>query len=275
MKTLVDHHIHILEKSVLNSESLDRYWQRAQKNQIGFLGFSEHAYLFQQAESINFNQWQKNKQVFDLEKYYRVLAGFRQKTPGILIGLEVDFYPERLAETRAFIEYCRCCYDFDFLSGSVHWIGDWGIDLDKESYHEKMSSEQTVREKYNQYYDLIEQMIETRLFDLVCHLDLIKIFGAVDPGNEKFWNLIKILKQNDQALEVNINGLNKPIQEPYPGFGFVKKCLEQSIPITLSSDAHEESRVGEHFDITIKELRNLGLKNLIYYEAGQRKKLFI
>src|SRR5690625_6381134 len=73
-------------------------------------------------------------------------------------------------------------HPFDYVIGSVHWIGNWGIDLDiyKAEYEKR-----DIKTVYQQYFDQIVTLAESKLFDFVGHIDLIKIF-SYKPDDQAF-----------------------------------------------------------------------------------------
>ena len=67
-------------------------------------------------------------------------------------------------------------YDFDFLTGSVHWIDGWGFDHmgQKELWKNK-----NINEIYKRYYNIMFQLCESSLFTGLAHPDSIKCFGYI------------------------------------------------------------------------------------------------
>src|SRR5690625_6819785 len=86
------------------------------------------------------------------------------------MGIEMDYTPGKEREMETFIK----AHPFDYVIGSVHWIGDWGIDLAdfKDEYDKR-----DIKEVYTQYYDQIVTLAESKLFDFVGLIDLFKIFS--------------------------------------------------------------------------------------------------
>ena len=42
----------------------------------------------------------------------------------VLLGLEVDYFPETIEAVSEYLAQ----YPFDFLIGSIHWVGPWAVD---------------------------------------------------------------------------------------------------------------------------------------------------
>ncbi|MBD3238616.1 MAG: histidinol-phosphatase HisJ family protein [Candidatus Moranbacteria bacterium] len=261
----VDHHLHFLQKnSKICSNILYDYLETGKKRGVEFFGFSEHAYLFKEAERINFNPWQQKRMIYSLQDdYLKALSKLKQENKNILIGLEIDYHPKKEKEIKAFIQACKKNYDFDFFSGSVHWIKNWGIDLDEKLYAQKMNK-QSQSKYFKKYFSLIEKLIDSGLFDFVCHLDLIKLFDITPLDQVYFKKIIKALKKFRLGVEINTNGMNRPIKETFPSLDLVRILKKNQIPLTLSSDAHTAFRVGEYFSNCLRELKKNGYKKLFY-----------
>jgi len=62
--------------------------------------------------------------------------------------------------------------DVDYLIGSVHFIDGWGFDNPEFIGRYEHEDIDLIWQKY---FDTIEAMAEAKLFDIVGHLDLIKV----------------------------------------------------------------------------------------------------
>src|SRR5699024_10941292 len=129
-------------------------------------------------------------------------------------------------------------HPFDYVIGSVHWIGDWGIDLDiyKEEYEKR-----NIKEAYEQYFAQIITLAESHLFDFIGHIDLIKIF-SYRPADEAFIDklydkVVHALAEADICIEISTAGLRKPVGEIYPTKQLLQKCYDAGVGIVISSDA--------------------------------------
>lgn len=88
------------------------------------------------------------------------------------IGLEADFHPG----TEPYVRKLISGYPYDYLIGSVHYIGAWPFD-NPEFAAEFEARE--LREVYSEYFRLAAQAARSGLFHSIGHLDLPKKFGHV------------------------------------------------------------------------------------------------
>ena len=87
--------------------------------------------------------------------------------------MEVDYLPGKESLTKQVLS----AYDFDYIIGSVHFwlIGILPIRLTKRY------DQVDIDELYVQYFTLIQQLATSGLFDIVGHLDVIKVFLSFAP----------------------------------------------------------------------------------------------
>lgn len=207
----------------------------------------------------------------DHEWYYRqideeTVLKLREEYPSfkILLGLEADYRPGREKELERIIAE----KPYDFIIGSVHHLEDW--EFDHPDYLEEYRRWDSGK-LYRNYFRVVEQAVDSGLFQLVGHLDLIKVFGYRYQGDllSLVEPVLQKIKEKGLVVEVNTNGLNKPVREVYPSETVIKRCLTLGIPLALSSDAHEPWQVGLYFDKTKQLLRSMGCTQLIYLEQKE------
>jgi histidinol-phosphatase (PHP family) len=238
----------------------DEYIKKAIKKGIKIYGFADHA-------PMNFDL--KYRMSFEeMEKYEQNIKSLSQKYDNIkiLLGYEVDFTPE--------VDKRVLNRDVDYLIGSVHFLDNWGFD-NPEFIKEWQNRD--VDDIYKEYFYLIEQMAKSKQFDIVGHLDLIKVFGykPKTPIKDLAKNAIKEIKKASMAVEINTAGLRKPIKEIYPSFELLEMILEENIDITFSSDAHSPEQVGFMLKETIEEIKKFGFSEAVYFEKRKKHKVKI
>ncbi|OHD96924.1 MAG: histidinol phosphate phosphatase [Sulfurimonas sp. RIFCSPHIGHO2_12_FULL_36_9] len=239
---------------------ISQYIEKAIGCGIKYFGFSEHAPMnFDEKYRINFEQMREYEEA--------VLAAkerYKNKIE-ILLGYEVDYLigymDERVLNA-----------DVDYLIGSVHFIEEWGFDNPEFIGNYK---NQNIDEIWQKYFNAIEEMAQSRLFDIVAHMDLIKIFNFL-PSKEAVdiaKNALIAIKKADMSIEINVAGFRKPIGEAYPSLSLLKEANKLNIPITFASDAHTPEQVGLYSDEAIKMARSAGYAECVLYR--KRKKYFI
>jgi histidinol-phosphatase (PHP family) len=186
--------------------------------------------------------------------------------PRVLFGIEADYYEG----CERFLEKWLEREDFDYVLGSVHYIGHWGFD---NPYTQQVWNEVSIPDTWAAYFKLIEKLADLRLFDAVAHLDLPKKFGHVLSDRvlkEMIQPVLDKIAEAGMGMELNTSGLRKPVKEIYPSPLIVSLARERGIPICFGSDAHSPDDVGKDFPAALRLAREAGYTQ--YFRNKKRKK---
>ncbi|MBU1657483.1 histidinol-phosphatase [bacterium] len=234
------------------------YIEKAIQSGVKYFGFSDHAPMdYDPKYRMRFDEMQKyEKDVLQAKEKYK-------NKIEILLAYEVDYLQghmdERILNAKV-----------DYLIGSVHFIGNWGFD--NPEFIGRYEHED-IDEIWQKYFDAVQEMAESKLFDVVGHLDLIKVFKFMPKKNI---NLIAkeallAIKNSDMVLEINVAGYRKPIGEAYPSFSLLKQAYELDIPITFGSDAHKPEQVGLFSDEALQMAKSVGYTQCAIYKKRKRE----
>ena len=115
-------------------------------------------------------------------------------------------------------------------------------------------------------------MAESKLFDIVGHLDLIKVFKFMPKKDISIIakDALNAIKKADMTLELNVAGFRKPVKEAYPSTSLLKEAFKLGIPITFSSDAHKPEQVGLFNDEILQIARDAGYSKCALYRKRKR-----
>ena len=208
---------------------MDEYVAQAMACGIDIFGFSDHAPMaFDERYRMRFDEMALYREEFTRLKERYDLE--------LLFGYEVDYLEGYMDERVLGAEV-------DYLIGSVHFIEKWGFD--NPEFIGRYESED-IDEIWRKYFHHIEQMAKSRLFDIVGHLDLIKVFKFLPKSDivALATPALEAIKAADMVLEINVAGFRKPVGEAYPSKALLQKAYELGIAITFGSDAHEPAQVG-------------------------------
>jgi histidinol-phosphatase (PHP family) len=257
-----------LASDYFTERNLARYVERASDLGIGELGFSEHVYRFKEALDV----WQHPLWVEyaadPLDDYVEFLVEMRAAGYPIKVGLELDYVPGRESELAALLEG----RPFDYVIGSVHFIADRAVDDEPYDAWRESSPEEVWRE----YFEAVGQAAASGLFDVLAHLDLVKVWGTGRPApSAQLTTYYKLAMEEiaaaDVAIEMSTAGLRKPVGELYPSPELLRMCLEAGKPIALSSDAHTPEHLGFAYDRAVETLRAAGVDELAVFERRVRR----
>ncbi len=210
--------------------SMEEYVQKAIEKKIDIFGFSDHA-------PMNFDTYRMRfeEMPFYEQEVLRLKDQYAQDIT-LVLGYEVDFL-------QGYIDERVLKRDVDYLIGSVHYLGQWGFD-NPEYIGEYQKKD--LNQIWQDYFDAIEAMAKSGLFDIVGHIDLMKVFNYFPTKDIRLLakNAIQAIKKANMVVEINAAGLRKPVAKPYPSDSIMQLLAEHDIPITFGSDAHAPEHVG-------------------------------
>jgi len=241
------------------------YAQSAIKCGLTEIGMSDHSPMPDGFDAA----WRMS--LLELPEYLEEVETVRDEMQADLtlrIGLEADFHPGTESEVQAMID----AYAWDYIIGSVHFIGDWGFDNPDEMHRWDAVD---VEDAYVAYFDLVAQSAATGMFDIIGHPDLIKKFGQRAPVasqrvDQAESNMLDAVKEADMVLEISSAGLRKPVQEIYPHARIIEKAAKRQIPFAFGSDAHAPEEVGHGMEVCLDILSRSGVREVASFERRQR-----
>lgn len=185
----------------------------------------------------------------------------------VRMGLEVDYFPETIAQVREKL----APYQFDYLIGSVHFVDDFPIDFEAR-YWEELAPDDRNR-IWRMYWERVRAAAETRMFDFIGHLDLPKKFGyypSVDLTGHALAALDAIAKSG-AAIEINTSGWDKPAREAYPSAFLLEQAQRRRIPLVINADAHSPAHVARDFDRARLMALDAGYTETLRFEGRARR----
>ncbi len=242
--------------------TMEEYIEKAIELGIDIFGFSDHAPMDfdpkyrMKKEHIEFYE----NAVLNLQRKY-------EKDIDIRLAYEVDF----MQNIPLLDEVINS--KVDYLIGSVHFIDEWGFDNPEFiGKYEK----QNIDDIWIDYFKSIEAMAKSGKFDIVGHLDLIKVFKFLPKKDIKLLaqNALKQIKKSNMTLEINSAGFRKPIKEQYPSKQLLELSYELNIPITFSSDAHSVEQIGFAYDKVTKLAKDIGYTKCISFRNRDREEFY-
>jgi histidinol-phosphatase (PHP family) len=275
---IVDSHVHLQphgEKPPVNRERIELYLEHARRNGVDVVVFTEHLFRFREAFDLLEGWWDADPNPalasiaraywrdhvnLSLADYARVIEEAKSAGLPVRLGIEMDWIPGRASDLRDLL----APYAWDCILGAVHWVGAFGIDM------EACVGEWGRRDTggvWNEYAQLVEDLADARLVDVLAHADLVKIWGFRPADRSGFdRRIVAAASRNGLAVEVNTNGLQKPVGEMYPDREVLRLALAAGVPVTLASDAHAPERVGQYFEAAASLARAAGHRQYVSFD---------
>ncbi len=257
----------------------EAYVKQALSLSFTAVGFTEHSPLpFETPFSLK----NKNTKAY-LDETDRLKEKYKDQI-ALYRALEMDFIPG-LSED---FDFWRDKLKLDYQIGSVHLVkpdhGDelWFIDgPNPEIYDEGLQKffGGDIRKAVKTYYHQINQMVESQRFEIVGHVDKIKMHNKnrYFTEDEKWYRrlvdeTLELIREKDLVVEVNTRGMYKKRSDRlFPDDYTLKRVYEMNIPVLISSDAHQPSELNMLFDYAEKRLLQTGFGAMAFFYNGKWK----
>jgi histidinol-phosphatase (PHP family) len=259
---IADYHIHTRMCRHATGEPRE-YVERAIALGITEMGFADHLPFlggWQPRHDLT-DDWAMRPQ--ELDGYVALVLGLADEYEDdvrILLGVEADFIPETLDETAAVLRR----YPFEYVIGSVHVVGDrFGFDHPDEAGR---LAAYGIDRLHLESLELARQLAESRLFDIVGHLDHAKKYGLPqdEPAVAAAGSAaLRAVAAAGMIIELNTGGLRKPVAEAFPGPALLAEANALRIPLVFGSDAHRPGDVGHSFDAAVALAREAGYAGVL------------
>lgn len=255
---------------------IESYVEQAAKQGLDEIGFTEHLYRCVESGPVLGRFWEyepkedlaaqteafvAEDRTLSLENYVAAVVGAKDRGLPVKLGLEVDFMPESIGAVLEFLEP----YPWDFLIGSVHWIGGWSVDHGGAAYE---VARRGVRQTYEDYFELEIQLAASGAVDVLAHVDVVKVHGDVleEPPTDLYERVVAAAAESGTAVEASSSGMYKAVGEMYPAPTLLAMFGQAGVPITLASDAHEPAHCGRDADVLIAAAREAGYTDHLIFD---------
>ncbi len=194
----------------------------------------------------------------DLPVYRAEVERLREAHRGRLrvhLSLEFDYIPEHHPALWGLV----APYAFDYLIGSVHFIGHdaagvpWAYDLTRQGFERGLRGLYggDIRRLVGAYYERIRGLVAWGRVAIVGHIDRVKRWNRDNQyfNEEDTWYrneveaALQACARAGLIIEINTTGWRDAVQSPYPSPWIVRRCLDLKIPLVVTTDAHAPDRV--------------------------------
>ncbi|WP_457566636.1 histidinol-phosphatase HisJ [Caldithrix abyssi] len=244
----LDYHIHTKLCKHATGE-MEEYVEQAIEKGFKEIAFTDHIPLPQAFDLAH------RMELRQIDDYLNSIEKLRVRYPeiSILAGIEADFYDG----FEDFLDAFLSRHPFEIIILSVHFVRHWPKGNWAFSYY---FPDRAIAEIYSDYLQAIMRGIQTGLFNVLGHLDLIKRDNArlLDHNESEVRELLQLAARQQMAVEINTSGLRKEIGEPYPHQTIWPLLAEYQLPVVMGSDAHAPGQVGFDFTNMERALSQIG-----------------
>lgn len=260
---------------------IEAYVEAAAAHGVTELGFTEHLYRCVESEPVLGEFWLdepseecaahtiefvREDRTLSLDDYVEAVVDAKDRGLPVKLGLEVDFFPETIGPVMELLEP----YPWDYLIGSVHWIGGWWFDR----CHAKDEWERRgYRKVYEQFFELEAALAESDTVDVLAHIDRVKYLGHRLPEEplDLYDALVTAAASTGVAIEVSSAGLRHPVNEIYPAPKLLARVHDAGLDITFASDGHGPKWAAWEFEELARIALDAGFSHTARFHARRRR----
>lgn len=271
---MLDYHLHST-CSADGISTIAQHCRRAAEQGFIEIGFCEH---------VDFDPRDRTCGFFDYALFCRQIEAQRGRHGNplaIRAAIEATYQASREEEIRELLRG----KELDYVIGSVHLVEDgqeWAM-VSEEGFCERYFAQRSVREAYQPYFAEVCQAVESGLFDLIGHLDLVKRYGVRCYGPfapslfaTEVREILELAVERGVGLEINTSGLRQAPGETYPGLEILRWYKELGGQIlTVGSDAHTVEDLGIGVANALDLAREAGFEAITLFEKREPRQLRI
>ncbi|HDR4460554.1 histidinol phosphate phosphatase domain-containing protein [Bacillus cereus group sp. MYBK249-1] len=274
-----------VKEGPFTTEWIDLYLEEAVRKGIKEVGIVDHLYRFHEAKGyyekyVDISdsklgriqkEWLDQVRVVSLYDFTKAIEEAKERwgKRGVTLklGIEADYFIGCEGELKELL----ALGDFDYVIGSVHFLNGWGFDNpDTKEYFEVHD----LRALYDMFFKTVESAIRIELFDIIAHLDNIKVFNYRLDENEQlsyYEEIACALVETNTATEINAGLYYRyPVREMCPSPLYLQVLAKYGVPITISSDAHYPNDLGNYVQENVQTLRAHGVTQVATFTKRAR-----
>ena len=201
-----------------------------------------------------------------MEDYVGVVLDGKARGLNVQLGLEIDYFPDSIDAVLELIDP----YPWDFLIGSVHWIGPWAIDSSEVAWE---FDRRGVDQAWSDYFSLVESLAASGTVDVLAHVDVCKKYGY-RPEREPidvYAAVVEAAARSGTAVEVSSQGLRNPAGEVYPSPTLLRMFHDAGVPVTLASDGHTPDQAAWGHDEVVDAARAAGYVSRLSFDRRRSR----
>ncbi|TDK60871.1 histidinol phosphate phosphatase domain-containing protein [Bacillus salipaludis] len=274
-----------VQKGAYDSSWIDLYLKEAKRKGLREVGIVDHLYRFKETRAYfekyldlgetdlgkMQRKWLDQVMTVSMGDFVQVIAEAKKRweAEGITLrlGIEADYFPGG----EEWLQELLGSYEWDYVIGSVHYLYGWGSDNPET---QQRFSEFQLEALYEDFFNVVEKAIRSKLFSFLAHLDNLKVFNYRPEESlllAHYEKIAKALVETDTATEINAGLYYRyPVKEMCPSRTFLDVLIQKGVRFTTSSDSHFPDDIGAYIDLNTKTLLEKGIKEIATFEKGKR-----
>ena len=206
----------------------------AERADLDAIGIADHCIVSSREEQRH----QRENMGFNLDVTYErrrsAIEAMRERRDIIIYdGVEMDFHPADADEIAAFLDEVG----FDYTVGSVHEVDGTNVHFED---HFAEQSAAARRDHVATYFDRLVALIESELFDIAAHVDLVERNSTLRglATDEQYRRVAKAFTDSRTVPELNAGRVLSEYGEVHPTPQFMEILLEEDVEFVFGTDSH-------------------------------------
>jgi len=240
---------------------MEDYVQKAIDEKIDIFGFSDHNPM-----ELDKKHRMEYKYKDDYKNMFQSVKKQFEKEIKLLFAYEFDYLQYGM-DKKILNE------KLDYLIGSVHILDNFIVDDEKKIKEYALKVGQFKNKDsdslWENYFEQIKLMAKSGYFNIVGHIDLIKLLTKEEPKKDIRLiakDALKAIKESGMSIEINASGLRKEVKELYPSKKLLEEIYSYDIPITFGSDSHLVEHINFQKEYCENLAKEIGYTKCVYYE---------
>jgi histidinol-phosphatase (PHP family) len=257
---LINYHVHT-NTSVDAKGTVDDYCKKAVAlgfNEICFTNHYEFHTLMQGSYDYSLTEEKMEQYISDLEAARKKYPRFKIRF-GVELGYSKEWKKEIVELTKK--------YPFDYVIGSVHFIGEHLYAFDT------ILDGLSIEDRHKVYFKALNELIELKYCDCIGHFDVLYRNTPYIPLRKYkplIEKCIRSMKENNIGFELNTRGLQMLNKGSYPNAEILKFLYDSGIrKVTIGSDCHNPEDFADGIEKGLELLKQTGFKEI--YTFSRRK----
>lgn len=198
---------------------------------------------------------------FDATQYFKEYEPLRRDGSRLRLGVEIGMTENSREANKTFVKQGK----FDMVIGSIHLINN--VDIYNRMCYEGYSKDEIYRE----YFRVMADEAANQDFDTLGHIDYIARAATfenpeIDYGtfHDEIDLVLKTIIDRGILLELNTRRLDsiRGMKELVPVFTRYRDLGGKYV--TIGSDAHKVSAIGNYFDRAMNLISSIGLSPAVF-----------
>ncbi|GAB3665457.1 PHP domain-containing protein [Halopiger thermotolerans] len=236
-----DFHIH---SNYSDGENLGEMVGAAEAADLEGVGFADHCNV----SSRDRLERMRGRYGFNLDLTYerrrRAIERLReQRSIEIYDAVEMDYDPRDADAIADFLEEA----DFDYAIGSVHAVDGGNVQVPSNFAD---LSDDALDDVVDEYFDHLVSLVESELFDVAAHVDLIERTGSLRgrATTDHYRRVARAFADSRTVPEINAGRALTDEGIVHPTDEFLEILREHDVAVTVGTDSHAPGEIGDRAD---------------------------